>query len=86
MRWILLLPIDLLLIVLLILSGCTASDTRQWHTIDGRSVPVAIAEADWTICKGRLAQAWGASQGTMPARASDDVMLGCMAEKGYVFR
>jgi hypothetical protein len=73
-------------LILLTLVGCAATDTRQWHTTDGRSVPVAVANVDWTICKGRVAQAVGASQGTMPIRVSDDVMLGCMAEKGYVFR
>lgn len=71
-------------VAFLLLAGC-AADTRQWHTVDGRSVPIAIAEADWLACRGELAKV-AALGGRGGSGVADDIVIGCMAGKGYVFR
>lgn len=69
----------------LLLASC-AHEEKIWHRTDGRLLDDARLDLDKTICRGETAKVDALSDaGAMRRiRAADDVMVGCMAQRGYV--
>lgn len=81
---------------LFLTSGVFAADTK-WYRTDGRPIPsdpalLSRAEADLVACRGEEARArlaghatsWGEQVGRN--RGAELVLIGCMADRGYVVR
>lgn len=81
---------------LFLTSGAWAADTK-WYRTDGRPILsdptlLAKAEGDLAACRGEMARAklaghatsWGEQLGRN--QAADAVLVGCMADRGYVVR
>lgn len=81
----------------LFLASCAVAADTKWYHTDGRPIPsnpalLARAEADLAACRGEMARAklagratsWGEQLGRN--QAADAVLIGCMADRGYVVR
>jgi hypothetical protein len=75
-----------------LLTGC-ADQQMRWVRVDGHPIredPALLkqAEIDRAVCRGEMAKADSASVAPVSRRmqADDDVMTGCMAQKGYLLR
>jgi hypothetical protein len=75
-------------ITLLILAGCSSSDSRIWMRQDGGRVEHSHIQTAHTVCHGEMAKADAASVAPVNRRfeAADAVMQGCMIQRGYVLR
>jgi len=81
------------LICFFFVSACAAQDNRAWFRQDGQTMIgrpdlVKKFELDVTACNGESSAIFTMSRQAGPARqnAADDVMRGCMAQRGYVLR
>jgi hypothetical protein len=77
------------LIALPLLTACVTDDS-VYVRLDGQSIKNSPAlhgqfDADYTICRGEMAKADSASMAPAPRRlqADDEIMDGCMMQKGY---
>ncbi len=88
----------LLLIVAAGLSGCAATSSGSYVHIDGSAIDPTKYEVDQTVCRGQMAQAQmsgaivptgnmfeDADNSLQRDAQAGNVMLGCMAGKGYKF-
>jgi hypothetical protein len=79
----------MMLIAAAVLSGCTAPRPGVWQRVDGKPVNMQQYEVDFTICKGEASKAdlsRGSGDGYDATSRIINVALGCMAQRGYVWR
>ena len=78
----------------LLFPGCAHEPPMKWHRVDGRSIlsdPALHqrAELDHAACQGERAKAI-ASGSALHSRGRQEaghmVLVGCMADRGYVLR
>lgn len=90
-------PLVFVLVLVLVLGACTTPSQQPqmlWHRIDGRSMqadPVLLkqGEVDRTACDGERQKVLTANpqnNGDDRQNAAFEVMKGCMAKRGYMWR
>ncbi len=82
-----------IILLLPLLAACATNDNAVWFRTDGQTMVgrlelIRAFERDVTVCQGEVAKVDAGSVAPLPRRqrAADDVMAGCMAQRGYVLR